>query len=170
MPEVYQSQEVSQEGNTDKCLRMGGQLEEAVVMASTSSCEVGVGSNKVGCAVGYSAQNWGNVEQEGICSLTQGQDQEIEVNRLRGFWADNQPLLSEEAKECVSVAWRVGTKSRYKLAWIRYCEWIEGGSLYLGRDLVSSVANYLAHLFHKHKLAYRTLGVHRLAISVKLPP
>ena len=114
---------VRQEGNMDKCLRTRGQLEEveeAVAFASTSSQEVRVGSNEVGLAVVatkaivYSAQGQGNAKQggSGICSLTQSQNQEIEVNSSQGFWADKWPLLSKEAKECVSAAWRVGTKSR----------------------------------------------------------
>ena len=54
MPEAYQLQEARQQGNTDKCLRVKGQLEkveETVVIASTSSHEVEVASSQVGCAV-----------------------------------------------------------------------------------------------------------------------
>ena len=32
------------------------------------------------------------------------------------------------------------------------------------------MAKYLAHLFHKQKLAYRMIGVHRSVILAKLPP
>ena len=74
---------VRHEGNMDKCLRTKGQLEEveeAVVLASTSSWEVRVGPEEVGRAViatkaiVYSAQSQGNMEQGGYgsCSFTQG--------------------------------------------------------------------------------------------------
>ena len=96
-------------------------VEEAIVFSSTSSHKMEVEPGKVGCAVVatkaiiYSTQVCGNVDQgishgEGsnggsrVWTLTQGQDQEVEVNSASGFWAEKRPLLSEEAKKCVSAA------------------------------------------------------------------
>ena len=162
-------------------------VEEAILISSTSSHRMEAKQGNVGCAVVatkaiiYSTQVCGN-EDQGILHgegsnrgsrdwpLTQRQNQEVEVNSSLGFWAEKLPFLSEEAKKCVSAAWRTGTKSRYEAAWTRYWDWVQSGGLYPDRDAVSSVENYLAHLFHEHKLAYRTINVHRSAISAKLSP
>ena len=72
--------------------------------------------------------------------------------------------ISEKASNLILNARRDGTRINYESAWKKWCLWCDRIKVDPFKCSLRHVLDYLAELFH-NKLAYRTIGVHRSAIS-----
>ncbi len=72
--------------------------------------------------------------------------------------------VSEQALALISHSWRGGTRAVYDSAWKAWCSWCSERENDPLHAPVAAVLDYLTELLHRG-LAYRTIGVHRSAIS-----
>lgn len=76
--------------------------------------------------------------------------------------------ISEEAKELLLGSWKSGTRSAYDSAWHKWSGWCHTREIDLFSTSVAAVLDFLAWMY-KEGYQYRTLNVHRSAISSVLP-
>ena len=72
----------------------------------------------------------------------------------------------EETTQLIAKSRRPGTLRSYELAWKKWSGWCDSWKADPFRCPVNCVLEYLSSLFYHEKLLYRTIGLHRLAISV----
>ncbi|CAG7723383.1 unnamed protein product, partial [Allacma fusca] len=75
------------------------------------------------------------------------------------------PPLSNRTTELMSASIRKGTQKSYRSAWKSFCDWCELQKHDPLSASVPIVLNYLAYLEEIKKLSYRTINVHRSALS-----
>ena len=73
--------------------------------------------------------------------------------------------ISEEAINVMGHAIRPRTKSVYKSAWSAYVRWCGERSVDPFQESVPVLLDYLTHLLQTRKLCYRSINVHRSAVS-----
>lgn len=80
-------------------------------------------------------------------------------------WLDLIQDWSEEEKSLLLTSWKKSTIRTYITAWNKWKKWCIGQSVDFKDPPPSSVARYLAYLHNNQRLAYRTILVHKSAIS-----
>ena len=73
--------------------------------------------------------------------------------------------VSEEITQLIAKSRRQGTLRNDKSAWKKWFGWCDSWKVDPSRCLVNYVLEYLSSLFYHEKLLYRTIGLHRSAIS-----
>ena len=99
------------------------------------------------------------------------QPEETKASRLCDYWAihGQNGDLSHAAQQLVEASWRNSTESRYAGAWRRWLEWCGKQKVPPTSPTLKDVVNYLASLFEEG-VQYRTLNLHRSALSATLKP
>lgn len=80
-------------------------------------------------------------------------------------WADLITDWTPEEKSLLLASWRKSTLNTYATAWNKWKRWCISNSVDFKHPDPSIVAKYLAYLHNKEGLAYRTILVHKSAIS-----
>ena len=99
-------------------------------------------------------------------------DEEVKTGRCADYWTirPENKGLSRCARKLIGASWRPGTECRYSTAWrrwLRYCKSSPG--LLSTAPSVNQVIEYLTSLYTSG-LQYRTINVHRSALSMTLKP
>jgi hypothetical protein len=76
--------------------------------------------------------------------------------------------LPGNTKDILKARWRRSTDDRYDRAWQSFKRNLRSANVPLNQVGVRHILNYVAHL-HNLGLAYRTISLHRLTISMTLP-
>jgi len=77
--------------------------------------------------------------------------------------------ISEGAMSIIGNSIRPSTKSAYKSAWSSYVRWCGARNVDPFQESVSNVLDYLTFLLKDRGLTYRSLNLHRSAISFHIP-
>ena len=128
------------------------------------------------CAVRHAPgvqENQGS-EQSGDGSaleLASPRPETSEAGRLLDFWEIRRESfdLNQTAQKLVEASWRTSTKGRYNGAWSKWVNWCSSNRVQAASPALSDVCNYLAHLY-ECGAQYRTINVHRSALSATLKP
>ena len=78
--------------------------------------------------------------------------------------------ISREAAELISHALGEGTRTNYETAWKKWNKWCSERNIDPFLCPLKFILDFLSDLFNKDKLAYRTIGVARSAISAYHAP
>jgi len=93
----------------------------------------------------------------------------VEISRVEGLRRSFITIgISEEAKELLLGSWKSGTRSAYDSAWHKWSGWCHTREIDPFSTSVAAVLDFLAWMY-KEGYQYRTLNVHRSAISSVLP-
>jgi len=77
--------------------------------------------------------------------------------------------ISHEAKTPLLSAWRKSTEACYDSAWKQWVSWCLSKQINPVSAPLNAIIEYLTHLFHLGR-EYRTINLHRSAISKTHPP
>lgn len=80
-------------------------------------------------------------------------------------WADQVAHWSIEERNLLKSSWRTSTLTTYKAPISRWLSWCDTNKINPKATEAQQVARFLAKLFLKDKLAYKTILLHKLAIS-----
>ena len=73
--------------------------------------------------------------------------------------------LSDKATQLITESRRPGTLGNYESAWKKWSSWCDSRKVDPFRCPLNCVLEYLSFLFYEEKFLYRTIGLHRSAIS-----
>ena len=71
----------------------------------------------------------------------------------------------QEVSDILLSSWRKSTERQYESAWRSWSGWCDSWQINCFSTSIKNILTYLAHLFHEKGLQYRTINVHRSAIS-----
>ena len=91
--------------------------------------------------------------------------EEVPVSCMENFWKglQNKGFLEKVSKFLLS-SWRGNTAKQYESAWKGWSSWCSKEKVNPFPTTIKHILSYLADLFHQGR-QYRTIGVHRSAIS-----
>ena len=96
-------------------------------------------------------------------------EQNIKTSRVDGLRRSfNSIGISEETKELLLGSWKSGTRSSYDSAWNKWSSWCSSREIDPFSAPLAAILDFLTWMY-KEGYQYRTLNVHRSAISSVLP-
>lgn len=74
--------------------------------------------------------------------------------------------ISKGVSSILLASWRKGTQKQYESAWRSFCGWCSERSCNPFSCSVKTILKYLSYLFYRKGFQYRTINVHRSAVSM----